>query len=328
MHKYFQKVTHMPTPLPDEHILSVLLRRSLLSDRNEFSASVADITHDTSGLTLQTAWRQVYADITEQLSMSCAREEILRNHSLMPYYTPFHLRQVTHIADPKEQSQIVIRPSFQNIIKATTLWRWCPVCIEKDLALYGTTHWHVSHQIPTVTRCLEHHISLVGICPSCGFQQKNISRGLPPEDKKCRQCNYTHQPKIQESSELHLWLEQISTSFLRYRGSMTIHTVRELLRDEIGFGDFSSNRSVTNRKKLLSLQSAFITWLEDDTLSSFFIKQSKAKLATQPHTAFRLSSAAYKNVNLPPICYLLMLRFLGICNYIQFRDQGIQGEPH
>lgn len=322
MNNHLLTVTHMPTPLPDEHILSVLVRCSLLSDRNNFSASVANVSHDTNGLTLQSAWRQIYDDIIIQFGEGSTYEKIFKNHTLMPYYSPFNHSQTENLSNNQTCLGGLIRPSFQNIIKAANHWRWCPLCTEEDLVKYGTTYWHVNHQIPTVQRCLKHKVSLINLCTKCHFQQKEISVGLPPENKKCPQCEYAYRPTPHETEELHLWLEKMSIAFFKYETPTTINSIRQLLRKQIGFDNFSSSRSVTQRKRVLDLQNAFISWLPDNILSDFFLNQSR--MSIEKHTAFRLSTASFKQINLPPLCYLLMLAFFKINNGINFYGKNIQ----
>lgn len=36
-------------------------------------------------------------------------------------------------------------------------WRVCAQCLESDLSTYGTSHWRLSHQLPSAFLCLTHH---------------------------------------------------------------------------------------------------------------------------------------------------------------------------
>ena len=40
------------------------------------------------------------------------------------------------------------------------LWRWCDHCLEEDIALYGSSFWHKSHQLPGVFVCSRHKAAL------------------------------------------------------------------------------------------------------------------------------------------------------------------------
>ena len=35
-------------------------------------------------------------------------------------------------------------------------WQSCPVCRDEDLCLFGSSYWHVSHQLPSITHCRFH----------------------------------------------------------------------------------------------------------------------------------------------------------------------------
>ena len=39
--------------------------------------------------------------------------------------------------------------------------RYCPVCYQEDLQLYGEPYWHRSHQLPDMQICTKHRCWLV-----------------------------------------------------------------------------------------------------------------------------------------------------------------------
>jgi len=41
--------------------------------------------------------------------------------------------------------------------------KYCPECASHDLITYGTSYWHIEHQIPGMTACVIHHCLLEGI---------------------------------------------------------------------------------------------------------------------------------------------------------------------
>lgn len=45
--------------------------------------------------------------------------------------------------------------------------RFCPKCIEYDIRVFGEPYWHRKHQVPGVTVCSIHKISLCETCPTC-----------------------------------------------------------------------------------------------------------------------------------------------------------------
>jgi hypothetical protein len=42
--------------------------------------------------------------------------------------------------------------------------KYCPACAKEDFEKYGTTYWHIEHQVPGISACSKHGCCLVGVC--------------------------------------------------------------------------------------------------------------------------------------------------------------------
>src|SRR5689334_10972646 len=80
-------------------------------------------------------------------------EELIANHTLLPYYIPFlptervdQLRREM-ISSEKPYIQVTIGKASSNTHFATTL-KLCPQCAEEDRISFGESYWHRIHQAP------------------------------------------------------------------------------------------------------------------------------------------------------------------------------------
>lgn len=308
------RTTFMPTPLPDEHLLSVIARRFLMMNHNSFNSSVRAISSNVNALNPNSVWRTIYEDIAAQYGQSLSREVLIANHTLVPYYTSFLDECSQILATPNVISPIEnrIMPTRQKFVRYAAIWRWCPCCVENDIDHYGTSYWHVSHQLPSILRCPEHNYVLLDSCSHCNFEYNGLQHGLPPSEEICPKCHSHIEPKTCENSSLIDWIEDTSLQLRHSQQSTTIEQIRKLMREQIGYANLPPNLSVEQRKSLSFLQNQFSDWLDDDILGLFFKGVDRNSLTKPANTILKLPSVAYKNVSLPPISILLMLKFLGI----------------
>jgi hypothetical protein len=66
----------------------------------------------------------------------------------------------TGIQELNDNHLIQVRESQVNL---STNWRYCPMCIEEDRSRYGTSYWHNEHNLPFVTHCTHHNVSLLHV---------------------------------------------------------------------------------------------------------------------------------------------------------------------
>ena len=92
-------------------------------------------------------------------------DDVLANHTLLPYYTRFFP------ADKKQKVWEALRAGHGSGITSvrtqmpdgTEGLKYCPMCYQADTAQYGEPYWHSAHQIPLLPLCPTHKVPLVSV---------------------------------------------------------------------------------------------------------------------------------------------------------------------
>lgn len=92
-------------------------------------------------------------------------DDVLANHTLLPYYTRFFAaekkRQVWEALQAGRGSGITsVRTQMPD---GTEGLKYCPVCYYSDTTRYGEPYWHREHQLPLLPLCPTHKIPLVTV---------------------------------------------------------------------------------------------------------------------------------------------------------------------
>lgn len=306
-------ISYLPTPLPDEHILSVLARWHELSGHVDFKRSAALFTSNRHRLNNRSIWFPAYADIYKHFNGALSRYELLNQHTLYAYYAPFLTNQVRcaieigsqHTNEPEQR----FAPEHQVNVRYSSVWRWCPDCIEDDIEEYGSQYWHCLHQVPTIRHCQKHGTILRYHCENCDFEYLNLSKiWLPPEKDQCPLC---HQPyplsiKLSSPDEIH-WLEEISNHLQANISKGSIENLREILKIAFGSEDRPRNFTVTLRRQLSAVQAQFDSAYSKRQLTVYLNGIESSLNARKTPRFLNVSHIAYGNSCLPPLCYLLLL---------------------
>jgi hypothetical protein len=153
----------VPTPYPDELGYSVVAR--YLDQWGRV---------DPLGLLRQTLYRRVHrmhpsvAPCISALAVRCSgahatSEDFIRHHSLVPYHLAFEQsakRQAIQRAlhEPGTVSAQRIDPPYPT--KPRQWLRLCRQCERRQRADYGECYWRRIHQLPGLSRCIEHRTPL------------------------------------------------------------------------------------------------------------------------------------------------------------------------
>lgn len=92
-------------------------------------------------------------------------DDVLANHTLLPYYTRFFP------ADKKQQVWEALRAGHGSGITSVRTQmpdgveglKYCPMCYQEDTAQYGEPYWHSVHQIPLLPLCPTHKVPLLSV---------------------------------------------------------------------------------------------------------------------------------------------------------------------
>lgn len=320
---------YLSAPLPNEHLLSMLARGFDLSGRNDFLHTVRVISPNVGNMNPALIWRPVYWTIASHYIDTVGWDALLQNHTLVPYYLPFlngSLRAVL-IAGSLELADIKIQPMQQNHIRHAQHWRWCIDCSQSDFEQFGTTYWHVNHQIPSMLVCDRHRTPLVSQCDYCGFVYKNLKRHwLPPKDGHCLECKRLTVPQTQGTVAIYDYLGEISLGLQAGELQIVDDSLRHSMRQRIGFDSLPKRSTLAMRKTNSKLQQKFNEWLPDDLLEIYFLKNREHALKPS-NPLLKLTSAAYRQRSYPPLCALLMLIFLELDEELlgDFFCEGMKG---
>ncbi|MGE7944840.1 TnsD family transposase [Lysinibacillus xylanilyticus] len=153
-----------PTPYPDELLYSVLARYHVRSG----NVSPKMTTEELFGKrTVRAVW-DLPANLNTLQSKTgdyWTAEQLIFNYTMYPYYAAFLLpqqaKQVMQSMMGNKGSTIHTRigVAASNVKLKKNYWV-CSDCIKEDMAAYGETYWHRTHQCPGVFICPKHEVLL------------------------------------------------------------------------------------------------------------------------------------------------------------------------
>jgi len=180
------KFHFFPAAFPDETLHSVLSRYARLCGGSRKSAFTGELA--AVSFTQNVAFPSRLADLAESLPqgthLSVAR--IIGLHTVLPYYAPF----LTH--DQVQQAQAMMAVDGKGLmlklgvnasrIESASRVRFCPVCLDEDIAQGGAAYWHRTHQLPGVLVC-PHHCQLLKIVDPGWYSRNARQLNLPDDDE-------------------------------------------------------------------------------------------------------------------------------------------------
>ena len=136
----------IPIPYPDELWYSIIARYHLQSGNLRQVTSCRDLFQrqkESFSVLLPDADMEKYFQLRE-LDTKDAVETFTMS--------PFALRFYT-----EEKKELALDGKLRyELLGAWDHLRYCPMCLAEDIATYGETYWHRSHQIPYATACPKH----------------------------------------------------------------------------------------------------------------------------------------------------------------------------
>lgn len=136
---------------------------------------------------------------------SISEEELINQHSVIPYFRSFcgnSLFQaiLTDIYAGNTKTVHSKMSITAGRINDTKMLNYCHLCVENDIEKYGIAYWHVQHQLPGVSACVQH-----------GQKLKEINKGRrraikPPQE--------TSEDNFKQASSVELKLAKFSYELL------------------------------------------------------------------------------------------------------------------
>lgn len=157
-------LTYFPTPYPGEWWYSVLCRYHVRSGHSKHATTISELYGGRPMVHGRLVPGGDCAAILSNLPSGVQSiDDVLQNHTLLPYYTRFFptdkKRQVWEALRVGRGSGITsVRTQMPDGVEGL---KYCPTCYLLDTEKYGEAYWHRVHQIPLLGYCPMHKIPLV-----------------------------------------------------------------------------------------------------------------------------------------------------------------------
>ncbi|MBE5119535.1 hypothetical protein HJ037_02845 [Vibrio parahaemolyticus] len=176
--------------LPNEHIRSVLFRIHHQSPFGTFSSTAQRFGLRRFKVTSITDLRKFDDELCSLTSDSPFNQWLSHGggNYMMPFMTTGETNKVRRFFQGEELQFMSIHAQTLH----NRVWRYCPVCKDNDLDIYGTSYYHQPHQIAGVFHCYKHGCELISSCLKCGYQLSDLDRApVPPP--VCPACKHKMQ---------------------------------------------------------------------------------------------------------------------------------------
>lgn len=150
-----------PRPYPDEVVGSLILR-ACRHTGVPYKRLVRQVTGERTGscsFLLPSQLRRL-SELTGVES-----DQLLWEHTMFPYIVAFMnpLQVIRFIdkmlgADERKANQASLT---KTVTHGVANRRFCPCCVQEDIAAYGEAYWHRSHLLPGAHVCIEHQCPLM-----------------------------------------------------------------------------------------------------------------------------------------------------------------------
>lgn len=275
--------------LPDEHYYSRIASMAVLTP----TKSITDFYHAWLGVNRVLGPLKDYEAIRHDVAttthanahtppQTTAREDVLYRHTSAGFYRHFlnvaQQRALLDVASKDKRKAFFI--PWLTKVRHAHCWRSCPQCIEGDISNYGTSYWHVAHQLPTATTCHKHRSqTLMTGCNHCGWQQTDL-RETPLPDITCPECEHDMSENLPVANAANAAIQKIglalhlsSDTSQRPSHKPQIHRLVEY-----AFGDTIRDRQQAYWETKGQVEHAFWDWVWENRIDSYFIVNADEEL--------------------------------------------------
>jgi hypothetical protein len=300
--------TFAPSIYPDEHYLSRFARFLLLTSTYDLHLQQRKSSGDNSSINFFDIYQPQYYVLFDKFK-EIDVENLFREHTLAGFYSHFirYQERETLIKSKQYKNQKLPFVPYLTMHRHARTWRYCLSCCDSDTANYGTSYWHVSHQLPTSTTCDKHtQETLIDACNVCGYQVLDL-KNSPVPTLNCTQCG-----SMQVSQKAILNEEIIC---IQNRG-LLLHSQSDSLKEPLYeylmtrgvcsiFAALIGDRVQSSWLLAETLQQQFMTWLIENELTLFF----KPMTITALDKILSLEKLNMRPRTVSPMSHILWLRF-------------------
>lgn len=177
-------------PLPDEFLTSALVRTC-----RRFDLSIGSLMKGLTGRKYSPSLFQVSGATQLAQCLALDVEQLLKRHSVLTYVSAFQpagdARRCLEMATSGPSSPLGLSAWIQSASMFVRERRLCKKCYQEDRKNFGTSYWHVSHNLPGSIVCSIHTCRLhVTELPTSGrtgwsyllpgeVKQRQLGRGTP-----------------------------------------------------------------------------------------------------------------------------------------------------
>ena len=154
-----------PAPYPDELWYSVICRYHIHSGNSCAKHTLRQLYGDNFSAPSLMLCGSVNTLLTQLPQGFLSAKNIVMQHTFYPYYARFFPTQRKRSTYAYVVNGNPLAVHRMGISQANgnhcSVMRYCPVCCQEDLQLYGEPYWHRSHQLPDMRICTKHRCWLV-----------------------------------------------------------------------------------------------------------------------------------------------------------------------
>jgi hypothetical protein len=275
--------------LPDEHYYSRIARMAVLTPTKsitDFYRAWLGVDRVLSPLKDYEAIRYDVARTSlanaHATTQTTAHEDVLYRHTSAGFYRHFlnveQQRALLDVASKGKRKAFFI--PWLTKVRHAHCWRSCPQCIEEDTTKFGTSYWHVAHQLPTATTCHKHATQTLMIgCSHCGWQHTDL-REAPLPDITCPECNHNMSESLPVADAANAAIQKIGLALhLRSETSQRPSHKPQIHRlVEYAFGDTIRDRQQAYWETKSQVELAFWDWVRENRIDSYFIVNADEEL--------------------------------------------------
>lgn len=177
------------------------------------------------------------------------------------------------------------------------IFRWCVDCVDHDITQHGTAYWHLAHQLPGTTICIEHNQPLLEVViPFRMRQQGFLKPSLLP-----RHILQQARPAVEFTSPITYGLSVMTNDILlkKFQAS-DFRIVQGALKDGLADKGLQSRKGAIRQAEFVDGLSCFYQELTDTEFFSPFLSIPALK---------RLSKALESKANPMPATVTLLLGY-------------------
>ena len=230
-------------------------------------------------------------------------EEIINKHTLYPFFTAFMDEDLsTRIFNLMKGSSCtgisgVVGIQMMSINKSKFL-KFCPICMQEDIQIYGEYYWHRLHQVPGMLVCPKHKVPLENSTVSISSDRPSLV--LPSKDNCISNSTDYKEETIDKLYNLAKDIEKIFRLSINKRDKLWY---RENYINYIISKDLATLNGSIKTKELIK---SFKSYYGDSILD---ILESNIELNNYYNWLYKILKTTE---SVSPIRHLLLIKFLGV----------------